>query len=270
MAKTIVKLAGNFVEVGWDDIDSPSLKELRGKRGAAHKQEVVAYLRAGAAYIVSPGYDEDYFDPSRLAADGSILTDGVYAWPSSLAYYVEAYDVALAPDFEAHMQRNHWKVPASIDVLSLQLPPPLPEAIQLNVYRHGGRFFVVPGAGCEVGFKDLDEVFEIDSADGLANALELGERCARAATELPMNQRFDTGSPWWQQAGFASYQRSVPGSLLVSIVRNERLTELVLMVPSPGNTGFDGSEEPEVLPRGTPLDVVAARVLAMFAADQRT
>ena len=124
MGKKIVKLAGNFVELGWDDVGSPSLAKLRGTRGPDRKAEVVAYLRAGVPYIVSPGYDDDYFDPSRTAAVGTLVTDGEYAWPSSLAYYVEMYDVALAPEFEAHMQRNQWKVPDKINILSLELPPP--------------------------------------------------------------------------------------------------------------------------------------------------
>ena len=49
-----MKLAGNFVELGWDDVGAPSLEELRGKREPANKHEVVAYLRAGVPFIVSP------------------------------------------------------------------------------------------------------------------------------------------------------------------------------------------------------------------------
>ena len=117
-----MKLAGNFVELGWDDVGAPSLEKMKGQRALPNKSEVVAYLRAGAAFIVSPGYDEDYFEPSRVAAVGTIRTDGEYAWPSSLAFYVEMYDVALAPEFEAHMQRNQWRVPPGIDPRSLELP----------------------------------------------------------------------------------------------------------------------------------------------------
>lgn len=123
-----MKLAGNFVEQGWNDVGAPSLVEQRGKRRSENKDKVVAYLKAGAAYIVSPGVDEDFFDPPRTAAVSTILTDGEYAWPSALAYYVERYDVALAPEFEAHMQRNLWKVPDKIDPRSLELPPAPPES----------------------------------------------------------------------------------------------------------------------------------------------
>lgn len=128
MGKKRVKLAGNFVEQGWNDIGAPSLVEQRGRRPPTNKDKVVAYLKAGVAYIVSPGFDEDFFAPPKLAAVSTIRTDGEYAWPSALAYYVENYDVGLAPDFEAHMQRNHWKVPENIDPRSLELPPAPPEA----------------------------------------------------------------------------------------------------------------------------------------------
>jgi hypothetical protein len=127
VGKKQVKLAGNFVEQGWNDIGAPSLVEQRGKRPAANKERVVAYLKAGVAFVVSPGFDEDFFAPPKTAAVSTIRTDGEYAWPSALAYYVENYDVGLSPDFEAHMQRNQWKVPDKIDPRSLELPPAPPE-----------------------------------------------------------------------------------------------------------------------------------------------
>lgn len=142
------------------------------------------------------------------------------------------------------------------------------EAIQLNVYRRNGRLFVVPGALCEFGFKDLDEVITADDVD-LARALDRGERSARAAMELPSGERFDTGTPAWKQADCKSYQDFVKGSMLVSVVRNDEVTELSFMAPSPKNTGFDGDEDPETLGPGTPLKVVAERVIAMFAAHAR-
>jgi hypothetical protein len=122
VGKTPLKRLAKFVELGWDDDpNAPSLHDVRGKRGPEHKQEVVAYLRAGIAFIISPGMEEDIFDPTRFAGSGTIATDGVYAWPRTLAHYVEKYDVELPADFEAHMQRNGWKVPDNIDKSALDL-----------------------------------------------------------------------------------------------------------------------------------------------------
>ena len=142
------------------------------------------------------------------------------------------------------------------------------QAIQLNVYRRNGRLLVVPGALCDFGFKDLDELIAADGSD-LAQALERGERSARAVMELPSSERFDTGTPAWKQAGCKSYQDFVKGTILVSVVRNDQVTELSFMAPSPKNTGFDGDEDPVTLGPATPLNVVAERVLAFFAAHDR-
>lgn len=135
-------------------------------------------------------------------------------------------------------------------------------AMQLKVHRRDGRLLVVPGALSEVGFQGLDELIE-DS--DLVRALERAERRARAATALPMEQRFEPGTPPWQQAGCASYQDFVRGATLVSIVRDEELTEPFYLALSPDGSGFDGQDAPEELGPGTPLSVVAERVLAMFA-----
>lgn len=121
--KTKLKYVGNFIELGYDDHpNAPSLVQCRGKRHPANKQEVVGYLRSGVSLILSPGRDEDVFDPSKYAGSASVLTDGVYAWQKTLSYYVDTYDVELSAEFEAHMQRNRWTVPTAIDKLALELP----------------------------------------------------------------------------------------------------------------------------------------------------
>lgn len=121
--KTMLKYVGNFIELGYDNHpNAPSLALSRGKRTTAKKEEVVAYLRAGVTFVFSPGLDEDVLDPRKYADSASVLTDGVYAWQKTLAYYVDTYDVALPAEFEAHMRRNRWTVPSGIDKLALELP----------------------------------------------------------------------------------------------------------------------------------------------------
>lgn len=123
MAKTKLEYVGNFIEFGYDHHpNAQSVVEQRGKRTADHKAEVVAYLRGAPTLIMSPGFDEDLFDPKKLAGTRSVVTDGVYAWPKLLAYYVDTYDVRLPDKFEAHMQRRAWKLPDSIDKLAYELP----------------------------------------------------------------------------------------------------------------------------------------------------
>ncbi|HEY1817736.1 MAG TPA: hypothetical protein VGG74_35590 [Kofleriaceae bacterium] len=141
------------------------------------------------------------------------------------------------------------------------------DAIQLEVLRRGEQLLVVPGVLCEVGFQSLDEVVVVD--DGLARALERGERIARAATALRTDKDFATRTPLWKQAGCESNEQFVKGTTVVSIVRDDELTELFFMEASPDLSGFDGHEDPEALGPGTPLGVVAEHVLAMFAKHDR-
>ncbi len=121
MPLRVLKMVGNFKEAGYIR-DAPSLVEARGKRPPTNKADVVAYLRAGTSYTVSPGPVEDRFDPARQAGTAGILTDGIYAWPHFLAYYVEHYDVELPADFEQHMHDRTWRVPASVDLDPVALP----------------------------------------------------------------------------------------------------------------------------------------------------
>lgn len=121
--RTLLKYVGNFVELGYDDHpNAPSLVQLRGKRKPENKDRVVAYLQNGTMLVYSPGRDEDVLDESKTAGSASIATDGVYAWPRTLAYYVQHYDVELPADFEAHMQRSQWIAPDTVDKSSVELP----------------------------------------------------------------------------------------------------------------------------------------------------
>ena len=121
MTPRALTMVGNFREMGYVR-DAPSLVDARGKRSAAHRAEVVAYLRGGTSYTVSPGPVRDLFDPTRFAGTAGIRTDGVFAWPDFLAYYVERYDVELPAAFEAHMRACAWHSPATVDLDPIALP----------------------------------------------------------------------------------------------------------------------------------------------------
>ena len=121
MAKVKLRWAGNFSEIGYDDNpNAPSLVSARGKRVAGNKAQVVTYLRSATNLIYSPGRDEDHFDPKKSAGPGSIMTDGAWAWPATLAYYVETYDVELPADFETHIAKHRFQPPPVADKLALE------------------------------------------------------------------------------------------------------------------------------------------------------
>lgn len=118
-----LRLVGNFREMGYDDEpDAPSLLDARGRRESSNKAEVVAYLRRAESISFSPGREEDFFDPSRTIGSHTMRTDGTYVWPDFLAGYVERYDVALPPEFEAHMRRSNWQLPSGLNIRTLRMP----------------------------------------------------------------------------------------------------------------------------------------------------
>lgn len=114
---------GNFKEMGYDDVpDAPSLLDVRGKRTAGHKAEVIAYLRQAKSISFSPGFCEDFFDERETVGTHTMRTDGTYVWPDFLAGYVERHDVLLPEDFERHMEQAHWRLPESLDTSTLRPP----------------------------------------------------------------------------------------------------------------------------------------------------
>jgi hypothetical protein len=122
-AEGCLRLVGNFREMGYDDEPSaPSLLDGKGKRDARNKAAVVAYLRRAKSISLSPGREEDFFDPSQTIGSHTMRTDGVYVWPDFLAGYVDRYDVLLPADFEEHMAQRSWILPDILDMDSLRPP----------------------------------------------------------------------------------------------------------------------------------------------------
>ena len=55
---------------------------------------------------------DDVLDPARTGvAPLDVRTDGAWAWPGDLAYYVRTYAVPLPPTFVEHMAANGWHPP---------------------------------------------------------------------------------------------------------------------------------------------------------------
>lgn len=114
---------GDFREMGYGHhANAPSLAEAKGRRTASHKAEVLTYLRKAPSISFSPGFEADFFDPTRHVKGHTIRTDGVYLWPDFVADYVERYDVALPDWFEQHMEQRQWRLPESLDVRTLRPP----------------------------------------------------------------------------------------------------------------------------------------------------
>lgn len=100
----------------------PSMREAIQPASEPHEAKVVAYLKAGTLLIASGGVVRDVLEPaSGMIGAPDILTDGVYAWPTIFAYYVERHHVRIPVDLASHMVANRWTVPADVDVRSLKI-----------------------------------------------------------------------------------------------------------------------------------------------------
>jgi hypothetical protein len=104
--------AGYFRELcpSWED--APSMREAIRSPGP-DDEAIVRYLDAGAALAVSGSMEDDCLDPSRKGvAHLAILTDGQWAWPKCLSYYMAEYHIQISLDFVDHMSRQGWVPPS--------------------------------------------------------------------------------------------------------------------------------------------------------------
>ncbi|MFG3037037.1 hypothetical protein ACGFYZ_09055 [Streptomyces sp. NPDC048330] len=75
------------------------------------EQAAARYLDQGEIVVAASQWVDDLLDSdAKRICQYSIRTDGVWVWPSSLAYYVRKYHVGLPSDFLHRMASNNWTV----------------------------------------------------------------------------------------------------------------------------------------------------------------
>ncbi|WP_371521988.1 hypothetical protein [Kitasatospora sp. NBC_01300] len=68
---------------------------------------LVAYLRAGAAVLMTPMLMDDVFDADRRGVVPlNYRTDGEWIWTDTVTYYLEEYTVAPEPGLLAHLRER--------------------------------------------------------------------------------------------------------------------------------------------------------------------
>lgn len=114
---------GFFRELNHGDISEASLEESRASTALPNEEQLAAYLEKGILLIPSTEVAEDWLadDPDIMIGPPHILTDGKYAWPADLPYYVRNYHVTLPKHFVMHVQRSGFQIPADVDVARLKL-----------------------------------------------------------------------------------------------------------------------------------------------------
>jgi hypothetical protein len=107
---TKLKQVGFFKELPHGDPHAASLNESKNQLKDDLVKNISDYLESGILFIASPGVAKDVLSENKeIIGTLGILTDGVWAWPADLSYYVGKYRVGLPMDFVEYMKHNNWQ-----------------------------------------------------------------------------------------------------------------------------------------------------------------
>jgi len=115
---------GFFKELEHGDDEGGELASMRGSAlyDPILRERIVRYLESGELLIACPGLARDVLSGGdEVSGCPSVLTDGQWAWPGDLAYYVRKYDVPISQQMLQSMQSNGWVIPIIEDVGALEL-----------------------------------------------------------------------------------------------------------------------------------------------------
>jgi hypothetical protein len=85
---------------------------------------IAHYLKSCPLWIYSPGIIYSSFQNGDIAGSGSILTDGIWAWDDTMAYYVLHHRISPPSGFINHLRHKKYIPPSDkeVDVVSLKFP----------------------------------------------------------------------------------------------------------------------------------------------------
>ena len=107
----LLKKVGFYKEFDYGDEHGGSLYELISTIPNPDENKIISYLESGAVFLVCPGFTVDVLSKDdKIITTLATLTDGIWTWPSDLAYYVKEYHIALDKDFVSHMRDNGWTI----------------------------------------------------------------------------------------------------------------------------------------------------------------
>ncbi len=102
---------GFFRELREGFEDGPSIRDAANRLAPSTARAAAEYLRGGTTYVAARLALRDFFGSGKASGTHKVLTDGVWQWPQTLAFYVENYLVDLPTEFIGHMERNGWSCP---------------------------------------------------------------------------------------------------------------------------------------------------------------
>ncbi|TVT17986.1 ferredoxin, partial [Amycolatopsis rhizosphaerae] len=100
----------------WDGLDASGKPLIRREPLVSGEVErVLAYLDAAPVILASRSRGPDAFAPDREdAVPMNFRTDGAWAWPGAVAYYLREHGVAPDPDLLAHIRSRRFTAPAEV------------------------------------------------------------------------------------------------------------------------------------------------------------
>jgi hypothetical protein len=94
-----------------------SLRDAVRSSAQDDEERIAGYLDQGTVLVFRPGLAADVLAADEhLIGPAHILTDGVYAWPKVLGFYVRRYHVAVPSDFITHMRSRKWVPPRKDEI----------------------------------------------------------------------------------------------------------------------------------------------------------
>ena len=71
-----------------------------------YMDEIIRYLKSGTIEFARVSHAKDVFNGKTIPQESVFMNDGIFAWSSDLAWYVEKYNLRLPKDFESHILKN--------------------------------------------------------------------------------------------------------------------------------------------------------------------
>lgn len=81
----------------------PKLKDSFEKVAYPHKSDVLHFLLNGTVDFARVSRAKDVFTGDFIPTEVRVMHDGEFYWSSTLAWYVEKYNLRLPTDFEKHI-----------------------------------------------------------------------------------------------------------------------------------------------------------------------
>jgi hypothetical protein len=105
------------------DMDRLHVLKLLARSDPIQDEAAIAeYLDSGLRIAFTPGVETDPLLPDgSFAGPLHVLTDGRYAWPKTLSYWVRRHHLLLPDAFLEHIRRAAYRVPTDLDRESLVL-----------------------------------------------------------------------------------------------------------------------------------------------------